>query len=300
MNRLLKVLTLVFIALFVSCKKDDDSNTVPPRDYGEQYAADMDSIENYLKNNYIVSVDEDYNIEFAEITDPITQVSIWDQTDYPLMSKQAKSYNENNTVTYTLYYLLLNEGGGNAPTRGDNILVSYRGTLLNGTQFDYQPYPQGTFSLAETIEAWQELMPLFKSGDYIDIPDNPNPAEFENYGAGVMFVPSGMGYYNNPRSVLIPNYSPLVFTFKLYAVDYTDLDSDGILNKDETEPGIDIYYYDTDEDGIPNYLDTDDDGDGYTTFYEITITGTDEQYPFDEIPTCEGGTLKKHLDPNCH
>ena len=81
---------------------------------------------------------------------------------------------------------------------------------------------------------------------------------------------------------------------------YTDLDEDGILNKFETVEGTDVDDYDTDGDEVPNYLDTDDDGDGYTTKREIENPETDEPFPFEEIPTCPGGTLKRHLDPACH
>jgi hypothetical protein len=56
---------------------------------------------------------------------------------------------------------------------------------------------------------------------------------------------------------------------------------------------------------VPNYLDTDDDGDGYTTKREREIETTPEgepaeYYDFEDIPTCPGGSLKRHLDPACH
>jgi hypothetical protein len=61
---------------------------------------------------------------------------------------------------------------------------------------------------------------------------------------------------------------------------------------------------DTDGDGIPDFLDVDDDGDGYGTRKEITAAdGT--IIPFASIPSCDGNTtnasrIKKHLDKNCH
>jgi len=298
MNRFLKALGLVvLIAFFASCHKDDNSVT-PPRDYGVQYNADKDTLETYLKNHYIASVDADYNIAFADITNTATQTSIWDQKVYPLQNKKVTS----NEVEYTVYYMVLREGVGQSPTRADNILVSYRGILTDKkiTQFDYQPFPQAASSLATTIEGWQEIIPLFKTGTYTDIPDNPNPAKYDDYGAGVMFLPSGLAYFNESPSGLVGAYACMIFNFKLYALEYTDLDSDGILNKDETVPGVDIKDYDTDGDDIANYLDADDDGDNYPTLYEIRMPGTTTPYPFEDIPLCSGGTLKRHLDPNCH
>lgn len=298
MNRILKAFGLLsLIAVFTACKKDDGANVPPPRDYAVQYATEKVDIENYLKSHYMTVDPVTFDVVFATIPEGGPQISIWDQTDYPLQNKIVNS----NNVDYTVYYITLNEGVGESPTRADNVLTAYRGELLDGTQFDYTPYPQNQSSLMSSIEGWQEIIPLFKSGEYIDIPNDPNPASFQNFGAGIMFLPSGLGYYNSSRG-LISAYDSLIFTFKLYDLEYTDLDNDGILNKDETEPGIDLNDYDTDGDETPNYLDIDDDGDGYLTKDEIKIPDSNpvEYYQFDAIPTCNGGTLKKHLDPSCH
>jgi uncharacterized membrane protein len=297
---------IALITFFASCKKDDSNAVAPPRDYTVQYASEKDSIEKYLKNHYIVSVDADYNVVFDSIDNPDTQVSIWDQTEYPLQNKIVTSTIETNTVNYTVYYLVFNQGVGDAPTRADNVLIAYRGTTFDEVQFDYAPFPTQTFSLASTIEGWQGIIPLFKSGTYIDIPNSPDPATYQDYGAGAMFLPSGLAYYNSPTSSLISAYEPLIFTFKLYKTEYVDSDLDGLLNKYEVGPDGDLNSLDTDGDGIFNYLDTDDDGDGYLTKLEITIPGTGtslsnpaQYYSFDDIPTCDSG-IKRHLDATCH
>lgn len=316
MNRFLKAFGLIaLITFFASCKKDDD-NVAPPRDFGVQYASEKDSIEKYLKNHYISNADID-NIRFDSIKNPATQISIWDQTTYPLQSKIVKSTNAKNTVEYKVYYLNFRQGSGDRPTRADNILISYRGWLLNDTQFDYQPFPTTQMSLYSDVyvEGWKNIIPLFNAGTYTDIPDNPNPADFNDYGVGVMFIPSGLAYYNT-GSGAIGAYRPIVFSFRLYAVTYTDLDGDGILNKDEVEfnddgtrKEMDIQYVDTDGDEIPNYLDADDDGDGFSTRLESRIPSNDatlpaQYYTIDQIPICPVTTdnptpKKKHLDPKC-
>jgi len=307
MNRFLKAFGLIaLITFFASCKKDDD-NVAPPRDFGVQYNSEKDSIEKYLKNHYISSVDAEFNVELDSITDPGTQVSIWDQTTYPLQHKIVRSTNTNNTVDYTVYYLNIRQGSGDKPTRADNILISYKGWKLNDAQFDYQPYPSSQFSLYSDVyvEGWKNILPLFNAGSYINIPDNPEPADFTDFGVGVMFIPSGLAYFNT-GSGNIGAYQSIIFSFRLYAVTYTDIDGDGILNKDEFDPignptATDIQNVDTDGDDIPNYLDTDDDGDGYSTKLETKIPNTSpaQYYTFDNIPTCTSGGKKKHLDPNC-
>ncbi|RYD91956.1 MAG: FKBP-type peptidylprolyl isomerase [Sphingobacteriales bacterium] len=307
MNRYFKAFALVsLITLAASCKKDDDG-TVPLRDYTVQYATEKALIEEYLKTHYIASVDANYNVDLQAIPEGGTQTSIWDQTEYPLLSKDVQSLDEDNVPLYKVYYLMLRQGNGDQPTRADRAVIAYRGTLLDGTQFDYNPFPSTALALSGTIEGWQEIVPLFKGGTYVDNPGSPDPATFENYGAGVMFLPSGLAYYNATASALTPAYSPMVFTFKLFSIDFLDSDGDGLQNRYETDGVTDIAHYDTDGDGTANYLDTDDDGDGYLTRNEILIPGTGtgnnnppQYYSFDLIPTCPDTGIKRHIDPSCH
>jgi FKBP-type peptidyl-prolyl cis-trans isomerase FkpA len=285
MKRILKAVSaLALVTFFAACNKDDDSSSIPPpRDYAVQYATEKAAIEDYLESHYIASVDADYNVDIQPIDpeDTTPPVSIWDQTQYPIQSKTVTS----NGVEYTLYYLMLREGENERPTKYDDVRVAYRGVLLDGTQFDFNPVPQNNLSLLNSIEAWREIIPLFKSGTYVDIPGDPNPPTYEGYGAGVMFVPSGLAYYNGVLPD-VPAYSTMVFSFKLYDVDWADHDQDGVFTKDETVDGTDAWDYDTDSDGIPNYLDVDDDNDGYTTKSENEAALVCSPTP--------------HLDPNCH
>lgn len=300
MNRFLKVFALIaLITFFASCKNDDDVNIAPPRDYGVQYASDKDSIEKFLKTHYIDLNETTLDATFPEIVDGVTEPSIWDNTDFPLQNIKVTS----NEVEYTVYYLTFREGVGDSPTMGDDVSVLYRGTIFDGTQFDYRGVPGLPFQVYALVPGWWDIMPLFKSGVYVEGTDG-EPASFTDYGAGAMFLPSGLAYFNSTPSNLVPTYSCMTFTFQLLDVTYTDLDKDGILNKDEADPGKKIEDTDTDLDETPNYLDTDDDGDGRYTKDEIRKPGTtNEYYTFDEIPVCDPVNNptgpKRHLDPTC-
>ena len=301
MNRFLKVSCLIAAAAFFTfCKRDDDGTSAPPpRDYTEQYATEKIVIENYLDTHFISGVDDDFNIEFRKIPENGTQESIREQQQFPLQSKPVTF----EGVEYTVYYLVLREGIGKAPTRADNIIAAYRGTFLDNIQFENNPFPQTPSSLALAVRGWQEIIPLFREGVYNDIPNNPNPATYSDYGAGVMFLPSALAYYNRPpasSNPVIPSYATMIFSFKLYRADDVDTDLDGIMNRFETVEGTDIANYDTDGDGIPNYADTDDDGDGFLTKDEINGATITTQDLFDALETCPGGTLKIHLDPACN
>jgi hypothetical protein len=88
---------------------------------------------------------------------------------------------------------------------------------------------------------------------------------------GVMFLPSGLGYYAT-YSGSIPSYSNLVFKFELLQTETADHDSDNIPTYMEViEADYDLYGKDTDEDLIVDFLDTDDDNDGTATSDEVGV-----------------------------
>lgn len=312
------LLAIASIAIFSSCKKDDDGATItPPRDRAVQYAADKIDIEDYLKSHYLtVTFDANGNpvptITAIPDPNPDGKVSIWDQTDYPLLHKTIKNDNRVYTVSnpmvgtliddpveYTLYYLKIREGIGQSPTKADSTLVSYRGINLEGAEFDYRPTPVW-FKQESVVSGWRNIMTEFKSGNAGEDPSNPGNVVFTDHGVGVMFIPSGLGYFSSSAGTLAA-YSPMVFTFGLHKVQYIDTDGDGVLSKNEDLNGNgDLYDDDTDGDGIPNFLDTDDDGDGTLTRREVSDS-FGRLYAFDLIPNCQGttGGLKRHLDNSC-
>ncbi|PZO32877.1 MAG: FKBP-type peptidylprolyl isomerase [Flavobacteriaceae bacterium] len=313
------LIAVVSSTVLFSCKKDDDSSKVaPPRDRATQYASDIQDIETYLKTHYLtVTMDANNNPvpTIIQIPEGGTQVSIWDQQDYPLKTKMVRNDGRtytnadpivgkpiNDPVEYKLYYIKLREGVGQSPTRVDSTLVTYRGNALDGTQFDYRPNPVW-FSQESVVSGWRNIMTEFKSGNAVDDPSNPGGTLLTDYGVGIVFVPSGLGYFNGaPAGSGLSSYSPLVFTINLHMVKYADNDGDGILSYLEDLNGNGDYYDDdTDGDGIPNFLDVDDDGDRTKTRTEIK-DAFGNIYPFDLIPNCSGttGGLKKHLDPSCH
>lgn len=284
------LLIIIGFIVFISCKDDDNgSNYTPPRDYAEQYANESLAIEEYLATHYLDDSEGSEGIEgisIKEIPDNGTQTPVSEHPDltYKIVNK--------HNLEYKLYYLKLNEGIDERPSHVDSVFVSYKGWITDGTQFDYRPNSIW-LKLDEMIEGFPQIISEFKTGTY-----NEAINSFENSGFGLVIIPSGLGYYNNNQTN-IPAYSTLIFSFNLNTLKYRDHDRDGIPSRFEVENiGDDPREYDSDADGIPNYLDVDDDNDGKLTIGEIT----DENgniYPFDEIPACPGGTIKKHLDPSC-
>jgi len=268
MNNYFKIVLFLAIGLTIaSCTKNDTIPSVALREYKVQYAADLDSIDKYIDTHYI-TVDADYNVTMTKIPVGGTQLSIRLQQTYPLDS--VKVQNDEHNVNYKVYYLKLREGTNQRTTAVDSVYVSYKGNLLTNGQFDYSESPIW-FQLQTVVAGWGEIIPLFKTGTY-DTTEGPNPTSFSNFGAGVMFLPSGLGYYNQIPSAYIPSYSPLIFSFKLKSQRYRDHDRDGILSKDEVDPtvvGQKPEDYDSDGDKFANMYDIDDDGDYYMTKNEI-------------------------------
>ena len=278
--------------LFIACNKADSPiPEVPPIPFATQYPLDKAKIDKYL-DDYNMTVDANYDVTFTKIPEGNTTTQDINQQYGPLPFKTVIS----NGVDYKVYYISFREGTQKNPSKVDSVFVDYKGILLNETVFD-RTYTNPTwFPLNRLVRGWQEIFPLFKSGTVTAGPTTGDPNLYNDFGAGVMFLPSGLGYYNIPVNN-VPSYSPLIFSFKLKSVNYVDNDFDGIDSRDE---GVDTNL-DTDGDGFPNYFDQDDDGDGYLTKSEIRINGLLPS-SYNLIKDCSGNTTgtKKHLDKSCH
>jgi FKBP-type peptidyl-prolyl cis-trans isomerase len=320
------ILSIAIVTLFSCSKKEDDVVIVPPRAYSVQYTTDITDIEEYLNTYYIESVSADFDIKLSKIPAGGTQKSIKNQTTYKLMTRKVKMHD----VEYLVYYLVLREGSGEKPSNVDGVFAAYKGdyltrkivsdvSVLETTEFEVNNFPNSFFGLTSFIVGWSEIFPQFKTGKSVPNPIGDGSVIHEDFGAGVMFVPSGLAYYNRGANS-IPAYAPLIFSFKLYAIERYDHDGDGIMSFQEDLNG-DGYMYDfrnknnypttpakneddTDEDGAPDFIDQDDDGDGFSTKLErkyIDVNGVTQYYDFASIPLCSGGNGKKrHLDTKCH
>ena len=293
MNNIFKALCFVVLAtVIMGCPKEDSITATPPKPFAEQYPIDEAAIDDFLETHF-VTVDADYNTTFTKIESGGTETPIKD------MPNLAFKMVDRNDLTYKLYYLVLNEGIGEKPVKVDSAFVSYKGTLFDNTVFDTSESPVW-FRLDELIPGWGEIVPEFKAGTSTSNPDGT--VTYSDYGAAVMFLPSSFGYYGGSVGV-IPSYSPLIFNFKLIDQFHRDHDLDKVLT---------VYEYydsngnilDTDGDGAPDYVDLDDDNDGVLTKEEVRSSAVGVSpityYTFSNIPTCNGGTKKKHVDATCN
>ena len=70
------------------------------------------------------------------------------------------------TLPSGLQYKVLRQGEGKSPTANDTVTVHYRGTLIDGTEFDssHRGNKPVSFTLSGTIPGWKEALPLMKVG----------------------------------------------------------------------------------------------------------------------------------------
>lgn len=314
----ISLLVLILIIGFVSCKKDDDDGdivAVEDRDRGEQQEADIDSIQKYLKNHYY-NAEELATKEYPSTSDLVI-VKVEDGETAPEGYSMLKEAVDSLTTIYAdtnykFYIFKLNQGTGDAPTFADNVRVTYEGFTLDDEVFDSAINPidldlvgNRTTANLGTIRGWQVVFPEFNTAQSFS-EHGDGTVDYLNYGAGVMFIPSGLAYFSTAQSG-IASYSPLVFKFELLQMSQNDHDGDGvpsfmedIKNKDGDNFGEFVVNYDdltdgtdddTDGDGYPDYIDIDDDGDGIPTINE-DIDG-------DGDPTNDIGKngIPKYLDP---
>jgi len=105
------------------------------------------------------------------------------------------------TTLTGLQYKILREGTGKAPKRADQVRVNYRGTFINGEEFDssYQRGEPTKFSVSAVRPGWTEALQLMKEG-----------AKWQ------LFVPPDLGY--GAGTPTIPPQATLLFEIELIEV----------------------------------------------------------------------------------
>ncbi len=90
-----------------------------------------------------------------------------------------------------LQYKILSEGKGKSPGPADSVTVHYRGTLIDGTEFDssYSRGKPATFQVNRVIAGWTEALQKMKEGAKWQLFIPPNLAYGER-GAGSRIGPN--------------------------------------------------------------------------------------------------------------
>ena len=267
MKKKLFFLVPVFL-LFLQCKKEDTTEPYTIRDYSEQVIVDQDLLETYLKThtyNYEdFNNESDVNIKLDTISDNnSSRVSLFEQASIKTIDVTNA---EGQITSHNLYYIIAREGSNESPSVADSVYVAYDGILTDGSTFDNRKFPIW-IDLANSLEGFREGVSELRTGKFTE--NSNGTIAYTSFGVGLFFIPSGIGYFENISSG-IPEYSPLIFTVKLMTHTDTDHDNDGIISIFEDIDGDNKPFGDdSDGDNLWNMYDVDDDGDGILTVNEI-------------------------------
>jgi len=287
------ILSIVLVCL--SCSPDDETEftPVPLRNKLEVYNENVIEIKDFLETHFFNYDDFDFtdatnplNNEFTIVLDEIS-VANGTQNKTPIynyLNQPAGVYPRldikiinQDDIDYNLYILKVREGSGDAVNLLDRAAVIYKGSVPNGNVFDSQVSIESgqPFNLTEVgntggvVRGFREGIVEFKTAT--GFTENADGSiSYSNHGLGVVFMPSGLGYFALPPSSAIPQYAPLFFNLKVISRSNTDWDVDGIPSHIEHPDGnIDGLEDNTDGDLLVNFIDNDDDGDGVLTRFEV-------------------------------
>ena len=284
----LNFIFLMVLALFASCDEDDGPTVeFNPEDRGEQQIIDDSTLVDFLSTHYYNSsffdTGSNHKIEDIEITELMEGESVPNGHALLIDAMRLETVEvEYLEVQYKYYVLRLNEGGGDAPHFTDIVRVRYEGTnVVEGDIFDSVSTPaalnlQGDGVSPGAIKGWQYILPTFNTAESFTN-GGDGITNYDNYGLGVMFIPSGLAYFFGTQTGVA--YSNLIFKFELLQYQVRDHDLDGIPSYVEnidsfgtSDNDFDVLDDDTDEDLAANFIDLDDDGDGVATFNELMQT----------------------------
>ena len=107
------------------------------------------------------------------------------------------------TLKSGLQYKVINSGTGASPKATDEVTTHYRGTLIDGTEFDssYSRNKPSSFPVNGVISGWTEALQLMHAGDKWQL-----------------FIPSDLAYGNRAVGNIIKPNSTLIFEIELLKV----------------------------------------------------------------------------------
>jgi len=101
-------------------------------------------------------------------------------------------------------YKVMKKGSGKKPAPTDTVSVNYRGTLIDGTEFDSNTNSGKpvTFPINGVIQGWQEVLPLMEEGSKWQV-----------------FIPPALAYGERGTGGTIGPNEALIFDIELVKVD---------------------------------------------------------------------------------
>ena len=115
-----------------------------------------------------------------------------------------KTAKDVKTLESGVQYIVEKEGTGPMPKASDTVKVHYRGTLIDGTEFDssYKRGMPAVFPVSGVIRGWTEVLQNMKVG-----------AKWK------VLIPSDLAYGVQGQAPVIPPASVLIFEIELLGIE---------------------------------------------------------------------------------
>ena len=107
------------------------------------------------------------------------------------------------TLPSGLQYRVLKAGDGRQPVKADQVVVHYKGTLIDGREFDssHKRGEPAKFGVGQVIKGWTEALQLMKEGS-----------------KWMLYIPWQLAYGGKGSGKLIGPNETLIFEVELIAV----------------------------------------------------------------------------------
>lgn len=111
------------------------------------------------------------------------------------------------TLPSGLQYKIVKAGDGPKPAAADSVVCNYRGTLINGTEFDssYKRGQPATFPVGQVIKGWTEALQLMPVGSKWEL-----------------YIPSDLAYGDRGAGANIGPNATLIFEVELLSIQGKD------------------------------------------------------------------------------
>lgn len=125
------------------------------------------------------------------------------------------------TLPSGLQYKILTAGTGPKPAATDTVVCNYKGTLINGTEFDssYKRGQPATFPVTGVIKGWTEALQLMQVGSKWQL-----------------FVPSSLAYGDRGAGAEIGPGATLIFEVELLSIQPKEAPKAAEPLKDQAQP----------------------------------------------------------------
>ena len=170
-------------------------------------AAFLQAVEDVLNNNEL-------KLSKEEMQKILTDFQVKEQEELAAAASNnkeiGKKFLEENkakegvvTIESGLQYKIIKAGEGEKPKSNSQVVVHYRGTLIDGTEFDssYSRGEPATLGVNQVIRGWQEALQLMPVGSKWQI-----------------YVPSNLAYGERGAGGSIKPNSTLIFDIELLEI----------------------------------------------------------------------------------